>query len=101
MRTRRSMILVATALTALAVSVAGIVAWIGLLIPHAARMIAGADNRAVIPISAFLGASFLMICDDLARTVHSGELPIGIVTAAVGTPFLIALLRRRGTAWGV
>lgn len=100
-RTRRSLILVATALTALAVSVAGIVAWIGLLIPHAARMIAGADNRAVIPISAFLGATFLMVCDDLARTVHSGELPIGIVTAAVGTPFLIALLRRRGTAWGV
>lgn len=100
-RTRRNLILVATALTALAVSVAGIVAWIGLLIPHAARMIAGADNRAVIPISAFLGATFLMVCDDLARTVHSGELPIGIVTAAVGTPFLIALLRRRGTAWGV
>lgn len=100
-RTRRSLILVATALTALAVSVAGIVAWIGLLIPHAARMIAGADNRAVIPISAFLGATFLMVCDDLARTVHSGELPIGIVTAAVGTPFLVALLRRRGTAWGV
>lgn len=100
-RTRRSLILVATALTALAVSVAGIVAWIGLLIPHAARMIAGADNRAVIPISAFLGATFLMVCDDLARTVHSGELPIGIVTAALGTPFLVALLRRRGTAWGV
>lgn len=100
-RTRRTLILVATALTALAVSVAGIVAWIGLLIPHAARMIAGADNRAVIPISAFLGATFLMVCDNLARTLHSGELPIGIVTAALGTPFLVALLRRRGTAWGV
>jgi len=100
-RTRRSLIVVATALTALAVSVAGIVAWIGLLIPHAARMIAGTDNRAVIPVSAFLGATFLMVCDDLARTLHSGELPIGVVTAALGTPFLVALLRRRGTGWGV
>ncbi|WNV77619.1 iron ABC transporter permease [Geodermatophilus sp. DSM 44513] len=99
--TRRVLIVVATALTALAVSVAGIVAWIGLLIPHAARMIAGADNRAVIPVSAFLGATFLMICDDLARTLHSGELPIGVVTAALGTPFLVALLRRRGTGWGI
>ncbi len=42
-----------------------------------------------------------MVCDDLARTLHSGELPIGIVTAALGTPFLVVLLRRRGTTWGL
>lgn len=64
-------------------------------------MLAGADNRAVVPVSAFLGATFLMVCDDLARTLHSGELPIGIVTAALGTPFLVVLLRRRGTTWGL
>ncbi|MDO5286557.1 MAG: iron ABC transporter permease [Actinomycetia bacterium] len=100
-RTRRLLIVLATALTALAVSVAGVIAWIGLLVPHAARMLAGADNRAVVPVSAFLGATFLMVCDDLARTLHSGELPIGIVTAALGTPFLVVLLRRRGTTWGL
>ncbi|GGC55238.1 iron ABC transporter permease [Hoyosella rhizosphaerae] len=98
--TRRAIVLIATALTALAVSVAGIIAWVGLLIPHAARMIVGADNRAVVPLSIFLGASFMMMCDSLARTLHSGELPIGIITAAIGAPFLIMLLRRKSTSWG-
>lgn len=97
---RLSIVLVATALTAVAVSVSGVIAWVGLLIPHAARLIVGTDNRAVVPMSAILGAAFLVVCDDLARTLHSGEIPIGIITSLIGAPFLIVLLRRRATHWG-
>jgi iron complex transport system permease protein len=97
---RLAVVVVATVLTAVAVSVSGVIAWVGLLVPHAARLIVGADNRAVVPMSAIMGAAFLIVCDDLARTLHSGELPIGIVTSLVGAPWLIVLLRRRATHWG-
>lgn len=97
---RRWVIALATALTALAVSVSGIIAWVGLLIPHAARMLVGPDNRFVIPLSATLGAVFVMICDNLARTIHTGEVPIGIITSILGAPYLIYLLRTRGAHLG-
>lgn len=97
---RLGIVLVATALTAVAVSVSGVIAWVGLLIPHAARLIVGTDNRAVVPMSGILGAAFLVVCDDLARTLHSGEIPIGIITSLVGAPFLVWLLRRKATHWG-
>lgn len=97
---RTTVVVTATALTAIAVSVSGIIAWVGLLVPHAARFIVGPDNRVLVPFSALLGAAFLIVCDDLARTMHSGELPIGIITSAIGAPFLILLLRRRATHWG-
>lgn len=92
---RRWVIALATALTALAVSVSGIIAWVGLLMPHAARLLVGPDNRFVIPLSAALGASFVMICDDIARTIHTGEVPIGIITSILGAPYLVYLLRTR------
>lgn len=97
---RRWVIALATALTALAVSVSGIIAWVGLLIPHAARMLVGPDNRFVIPLSATLGAVFVMICDNLARTIHTGEVPIGIITSILGAPYLVYLLRTRGAHLG-
>lgn len=97
---RLVVVVIATTLTAAAVSVSGIIAWVGLLVPHAARLIVGADNRSLVSMSAILGAAFLIVCDDLARTIHSGELPIGILTAILGAPFLIVLLRRRSTHWG-
>ena len=97
---RRWVIALATALTALAVSVSGIIAWVGLLVPHAARMLVGPDNRFVIPLSATLGAVFVMICDNLARTVHTGEVPIGIITSILGAPYLVYLLRTRGAHLG-
>ncbi|MFV0374687.1 FecCD family ABC transporter permease [Microbacterium sp.] len=93
-------VVAATALTAIAVSVSGIIAWVGLLIPHAARFVVGVDNRVLIPFSAMLGAAFLVACDDIARTIYSGELPIGIITSVLGAPLLIVLLRRRTTHWG-
>ena len=97
---RRWVIVLATALTALAVSVSGIIAWVGLLIPHAARMLVGPDHRFVIPLSATLGAVFVMACDDIARTVHTGEVPISIITSIIGAPYLVYLLRTRATHLG-
>lgn len=98
---RRVIIVVSTALTALAVSVSGIVAWVGLLVPHAARLIVGPDHRYVIPLSATLGAVFVMVCDDVARTISTGEVPIGIITSILGAPYLVYLLRTRAARIGV
>lgn len=87
------LILVATFLTASSVAEAGIISWVGLMIPHAARMLIGPDHRYMIPFSALLGGTFLVICDTLARTLIMGELPISIITSILGAPYLIFLLR--------
>lgn len=84
---------ISTFITAMAVSMVGIISWIGLMIPHASRMILGPDHRYTIPFSALLGACFLVICDTIARTIIMGEIPISIVTSVLGAPYLIYLLR--------
>jgi iron complex transport system permease protein len=82
--------------TGAAVSLAGPVGFIGLVVPHLVRLIVGSDHRLVLPASALFGASFLLVCDAVARTVWpSGELPVGIVTALIGGPFFLWLLVRR------
>lgn len=87
----------ASLLTATAVSVAGTIGFIGLLIPHLIRLLVGSDHRLLVPLSFFLGATFLIICDLLARSLLSpNEIPVGAVTAAIGAPLFIVLLRRRG-----
>lgn len=93
--TKRVLIIVATAITAIAVSVSGIIAWVGLMIPHAARLMIGPDNRYLLPLSAALGAIFVILCDTIARTITTGEVPIGIITSILGAPYLIYLLRTR------
>ena len=90
------MIGLATAITALAVSLVGIVAWVGLMMPHASRMILGPDNRFVIPSCFFMGALYLLICDTLARTLIMNEIPIGIITSLLGAPYLCYLIRNKG-----
>ena len=87
------MILIATFLTASSVAEAGIISWIGLMVPHAARIILGPDHRYMIPFSALLGGIFMVICDTLARTLIMGELPVSILTSILGAPYLIFLLR--------
>ncbi len=78
------------------VSVSGIVGFVGLLIPHVCRLIFGIDNRIVIPASFFVGASYLILADTLARSIIApAELPVGAVTALVGSPIFIYLLRKR------
>lgn len=87
------LILAATFLTASSVAEAGIISWVGLMVPHAARMLIGPDHRYMIPFSALLGGTFLVICDTLARTLIMGELPVSIITSILGAPYLIFLLR--------
>jgi len=87
---------VATLLTAYAVSLAGIIAWVGLMMPHAARLLFGPDNRYVLPASALMGAIYLIVCDTIARTVASAEIPVGIIASILGAPYLCYLLRNKG-----
>lgn len=90
----------ATLATAGAVCVSGTIGWVGLIIPHIGRMLVGNDNKILIPVSCALGASFLTIVDNIARTTSSGEIPIGILTSIVGGPFFIYLLKRtKGGVW--
>jgi len=76
-------------------AIAGMISWVGLVSPHIARLLVGHDNRALVPASALVGASLLLICDDLARTLTPAELPLGVVTSLVGAPILVAILARR------
>ncbi len=92
-RVRLAVILAATLITASSVSVAGMVGWVGLVIPHLGRAIVGADYRALSPASALLGASYLLIVDDVVRNAASVEIPIGILTAILGVPFFLVIYR--------
>ena len=93
-RVKIFIILVATFVSALSVTIAGIIGWIGLIVPHVARFIFGADNRAVLTSSAMIGAIFLLFCDSFSRLVFTFEIPIGIVTSLFGIPMFIVVLRR-------
>ncbi len=89
-------ITIATLVTAVAVSTVGIIAWVGLMMPHAARMILGPDNRFVIPSASMLGGIYLIVCDTMARTLTTSEIPVGIITSILGAPYLCYLLRNKG-----
>ena len=94
---RERILLLAAAVTATAavVAIAGVVSWIGLLVPHVARRLVGTDARKSIPASMLLGGIFCLLCDDLARTLTSGEIPLGIFTALFGaTLFLVLMIRQ-------
>jgi iron complex transport system permease protein len=91
--------LTTTLVTSSAISSAGIIGWIGLIIPHISRMIFGVENSVVIPASALIGASFLLIADDFSRGIASFEIPVGIFTSLIGIPFFIYFLKRSGKIW--
>jgi len=91
-RLRWMVIIIATLMTAAAVSISGIIGWVGLLVPHMARMFIGTGNSHLLPASFFIGAAFLMIVDNFSRTVSSMEIPLGITTALIGAPFFIFIL---------
>lgn len=86
----------ATFITAASVSVSGMIGWVGLVIPHFARMIVGYDYRALLPASMLIGGSYLLLVDNFARTLSTAEIPIGILTAFVGAPFFVYLILREG-----
>lgn len=98
-REKLLVILVATLATSAATSMAGIIGWIGLIVPHLMRMMAGVDNRRIIPLSAACGASFLMLADNFTRVMAAFEIPIGIFTSIIGIPIFIFLLRRAHKVW--
>jgi iron complex transport system permease protein len=93
---RLVVVLAATLGTAAAVSVSGLIGFVGIIVPHTVRMLAGASYRRVLPLSMLLGAAFLVATDVVARTVSApAELPIGVITAFCGAPFFMVVLRRR------
>ncbi|MDR1028021.1 MAG: iron ABC transporter permease, partial [Clostridiales Family XIII bacterium] len=95
---RRVVVLCATLLTSGSVAVGGMIAWVGLIVPHIARLAVGPDYRRLLPASLLIGAVFLMIVDDLARTLLAIELPLGVLTAIVGAPTFLVLLTRASRA---
>ncbi len=95
-RTRLLFLALATLAAAVCVSTVGIVAWVGLMMPHAARMLLGPDNRLVVPGAALLGAMYMLLCDTIARTLTGAEIPVAIITSILGAPYLLWLLRGKG-----
>ena len=89
-------ILCATAMTAACVSMCGQVGWVGLLVPHICRMRFGSNHLSLVPASVSLGAAFMVVVDTLARTLTAASIPISVLTAIIGAPFFILLLRRSG-----
>lgn len=95
--TRLVLTAVATLLAASAVSVVGLLGFVGLIVPHSARLLIGSDYRLLLPASALLGAAVVTVCDTLARLMFAPiELPVGIILGALGAPFFLYLLRREG-----
>jgi hypothetical protein len=90
---RAAVVAAATLVTAASVSAAGIIGWVGLVVPHLARFLVGPGFPRLLPTAAVLGGGYLLVIDTLARTAAPVEIPLGILTAVVGTPFFIALLR--------
>lgn len=92
--TRRLVLLLCAVLVAAQVAISGSIGWIGLVIPHLARMLVGADHRRLLPAACLLGAGFMVLVDDLARSLSQAEIPLGIITALLGAPLFAWLLVR-------
>lgn len=90
----------ATLSTAGAVCMSGVVGWVGLVIPHIARMIVGNDNRKMLPVAVSIGAAFMVLIDTVSRSLTTTEIPLGVLTAIIGAPFFIFLLKKtKGGGW--
>ncbi len=87
-------VLFATLATAGAVCVSGVIGWIGLVVPHIGRMLVGNDNRLLIPTSLSIGTGYLIVVDNIARTLTGSEIPLGILTSIIGAPFFVYLLKK-------
>ena len=96
---RAAIVAAATLVTAASVSAAGIIGWVGLVVPHLARFLVGPSFPKLLPVAAVLGGGYLLVIDTLARTMALIEVPLGILTAVIGTPFFIALLRQAHRSW--
>lgn len=98
-RMRMLVISCCTLMTAAAVSIAGEVGWVGLVIPHIGRMLVGPDHKVLVPASISIGAAYLLIVDSIVRVISTFEMPLGVLTAIIGAPFFAYLLRKRTVSW--
>lgn len=98
-RLRTIIVIATTVIAATSVSLCGIIGWIGLVIPHLARMMVGNNHKYLIPASMCVGGFYLLTIDNIARTATAAEIPLSILTAIVGAPFFIFLLRKTGGKW--
>lgn len=98
-RTRLVVIAAATLITASVTALAGVVGWVGLVIPHIARMLVGPGFGRLLPTSVLIGAGYLLLVDTLARTIAAAEVPLGVLTAVIGAPFFVWLLARGRRGW--
>lgn len=94
-RLRFIMIICSTLVTAASVSVSGMIGWVGLVIPHMARKLVGCNYKYLLPASAILGGSFLLLVDNVSRNLFATEIPTGILTAVIGAPFFISMILRK------
>lgn len=96
-RVKRLLLITASLITGVVVSVSGVIGFVGLIVPHMMRMVFGSDHRLLLPVSGLFGLSFLVVADTIARIIIAPvELPVGVITAIFGAPFFIYLLRRKG-----
>jgi iron complex transport system permease protein len=105
-RAKLILLVLASLITGAAVSVGGLIGFVGLMIPHVTRLVIGPDHRILLPTSTIIGAIFLVICDDIARVVATPfastlELPVGIITMLFGAPFFILLFRKKKQSYGI
>jgi len=98
-RIKIGIIIFSTVLTSTAVSICGIIGWVGQVIPHFCRMLVGPDHKRLIPATMFVGASYILIVDNLCRQLTATEIPLGILTAIIGAPVFAVLLRRTKGGW--
>jgi iron complex transport system permease protein len=98
-RLRAVLVTAATLITAASVSISGTIGWVGLVVPHVARLLVGPDFRRLLPMALLLGAAFLVGADTVARSAASIEIPLGVLTAIAGAPFFLWLLARSRRAW--
>jgi len=98
-KTRLVLIVASTLLTSASIAVSGMIGWVGLIIPHLARLVTGPNYKTLLPASMLLGAAFLLIVDNIARTMLVTEIPLSILTAVIGAPFFLYLLYRGRSAW--
>lgn len=94
-RERIVLLLAAVVSTAVVVAKAGQIAWVGLIVPHIARKLVGSDAQRALPVTLLIGGFFVLVCDDIARTVLTGEIPLGILTSFIGAGLFLVLLTRR------
>ncbi|WP_169755136.1 FecCD family ABC transporter permease [Campylobacter curvus] len=92
-------IILATLITSASVAIAGIIGWVGLLVPHITRLIFGSNNASLVPVSALFGGIFLMLVDVIARSTSSAEIPLSILTALIGAPMIGVIIIKRGKKW--